>query len=66
MLAEHNGDPEVGVELLERGEQLLSAVRVELAGGLIQHEGARLGGEGGGDGHALALAAAERGDAAAA
>ena len=44
----------------QRLQHLLGGVRVELRGGLVQHQQARAQRQGRGDGHALALAAGKR------
>ena len=58
---EHQGRVEVLVQLLEQPEDPVGVLRVEAAGGLVAEQDGRAGDDGAGEGHALALAAAELG-----
>ena len=50
---------QVAGQLLQQGQDLVRAVAVEVAGGLVAEQERRVGHDGAGDGHALLLAAGE-------
>ena len=57
MLRDHGRHPQVGNESQHNLENILRGLGIELRGRLIKDQGCRMCGEGGGDGHALPLAA---------
>ena len=59
MRDEHDGQPELAVEVAQQREDGLRGVGVKRAGGLVGEQDARAVGQGAGDGHALLLPAGE-------
>ena len=66
VLAQHDGQPQILVEVTERDEHLLGRLRIELRGRLVQHQHFGLQRQHRSKRHALLLAAGKRADAPAA
>ena len=56
----HHGNAPLPVQLVDRGQHLPAAHRVQHGGGFVQHDTLRLHGNNSGNGHALLLSAGEQ------
>ena len=59
VLREHDGQPQVVIQLDQRVQHLLCGLGVKLRGGLVEHQHLGVQGEHGGDGYPLSLAAGQ-------